>query len=709
MKSFKTFRTIVCIVAASFLAPSGYACTTAVISAKASATGRPMLFKQRDSGVKFNYVDYFAATDSSFAFIAVVNTSDAAREEAWSGANSEGFAIMNSMSYGLSPLITDFRPWEGIVMKKALEICRTVDDFQRYLESLPQPNGLEANFGVIDAQGGAAYFETHDYGFTRFDAADSKEGYLVRSNYSMTGREGEGKGYDRYDIACAKMDLQKDSGFTAEWLIDELGRDPVIARKTTVGSTVIEGVGPGDPLNSSVMWCAPGYAPASFAIPSWVASGGLIAGPLKFSARGSALNELSYALLQEKFLPYISEDPDGSIRCHYENGDCLDIMSAARTAESAESAIGRRLDSLVRNGLAKESDYEAFSAESAKIFNGFAACNNDVAGKMPLTRHGSADERVLVAYVFRMESLPDPTYLTHINYAFGHVNDTFDGVRIDTPDDLHRLASLKKDYPYLKVLISIGGWGSGRFSEMAADAHNRESFAGDCKRVLDEFNLDGIDIDWEYPTRDAAGISASPEDTDNYTLLMRDIRAAIGPGKLLTQATVASAKYMDFRALDQYLDFTNIMSYDLGWAPYHNATLHRSGLTTPNGYSVEEAVLAHLAAGVPAHKLTLGMPFYGRSEEGFPHGVDITKAHLLPGYTPHWDSVAQVPYLTNDATGAMAFGYDNEKSLALKARYAVEMGLLGGMYWAYNGDNPAGDLRRTVYQVLNGLDPRLGF
>ena len=336
------------------------------------------------------------------------------------------------------------------------------------------------------------------------------------------------------------------------------------------------------------------------------------------------------------------------------------------------------------------------------------SCSSSAVKEMPLTKHGSPDEKVLVAYVFRMNSLPDPTYLTHINYAFGHVNETFDGVLIKKPEDLHQLASLKKDYPYLKVLISIGGWGSGRFSEMAGDSGRRESFAKDCRRVLDEFNLDGIDIDWEYPTVDAAGISASAEDTDNYTLLMRDIRAAIGPDKLLTQATVASAKYMDFKALDQYLDFTNIMSYDLGWAPYHNATLHRSALTKPDGLSVEEAVLAHLAAGVPASKLTLGMPFYGRSEDGFPRGVDITKAHLLPGYTPHWDSVGQVPYLTNDETGAMAFGYDNEKSLALKAQYAVEMGLLGGMYWAYNGDNPAGDLRRTVYQVLNGIDPELG-
>ena len=360
------------IIFLSLLAPKTMACTTAVISARASATGRPMLFKQRDSGVKYNYVDFFEKTDSTFAFTGVVNTQDTQRESVWSGANSEGFAIMNSMSYGLSPLVSQDRPWEGIIMKKALEICRTVDDFEAYIASLPQPNGLEANFGVIDARGGAAYFEVHDYGHTRFDASDAPEGYLIRSNYSMTGREGKGKGYDRYNIASAMMAC-RGSDFTAEWLIDELGRDPVISRKTTVSSTVIEGIGEGDPLDSSVIWTAPGYTPAAYAVAAWVAACDNIAYPLKSGERGSALNELSQRLLDGFFLPHISDDPDGIARCHYEKGRCRRILSVVRKTEAAEFSGGRRLDSLVRNGKVTPSDYERYNGESLRTFKEFAS------------------------------------------------------------------------------------------------------------------------------------------------------------------------------------------------------------------------------------------------------------------------------------------------------------------------------------------------
>lgn len=353
------------------VATDSVACTTAVISAKASATGRPMLLKQRDSSVKFNYMDWFAATESTFAFTGVVNTKDVGRKEVWSGANTEGFAIMNSMSYGLSPLVTDNRPWEGVIMKKALETCRTVDDFEEYIKSLPQPNGLEANFGVIDAEGGAAYFEVHDYGYKRFDAADAECGYLIRSNYSMTGRDGEGKGYDRYDIAYEKMRMHNNK-FSAEWLIEELGRDPVISRKTSVSCTVIEGVKAGDPKNSSVIWCAPGYTPAAFAIPTWVAAEKRIASPLKTKTRGSAMNELAYKLLQSVFLPNISDDPDGSIRCHFEKGECRTVLSKARAAEAEEFLSGRILDALVHEGKAGAEDFEAFNAESAELYKEFS-------------------------------------------------------------------------------------------------------------------------------------------------------------------------------------------------------------------------------------------------------------------------------------------------------------------------------------------------
>ncbi len=114
---------------------------------------------------------------------------------------------------------------------------------------------------------------------------------------------------------------------------------------------------------------------------------------------------------------------------------------------------------------------------------------------------------------------------------------------------------------------------------MAADENNRRSFAKDCKRVVDEFGLDGIDIDWEYPTSNMAGISASPADKANFTFMMKDIREEIGKDKLLTLATAANARYIDFKGIDPYIDFVNIMSYDMGNPPHHHSGLYRSKYT----------------------------------------------------------------------------------------------------------------------------------
>ena len=142
------------------------------------------------------------------------------------------------------------------------------------------------------------------------------------------------------------------------------------------------------------------------------------------------------------------------------------------------------------------------------------------------------DGKVILAYVTSWSSvMPNPQMVTHINYAFGHVDSTFQGVKVDNPQRLRQIARLKKKNPHLKVMLSVGGWGSGRFSEMAADPAKREKFAKDCRRVVRKFNLDGIDIDWEYPTVSAAGISSSPDDTENFSLLMQDLRKSVGKKK----------------------------------------------------------------------------------------------------------------------------------------------------------------------------------
>ncbi len=308
-------------------------------------------------------------------------------------------------------------------------------------------------------------------------------------------------------------------------------------------------------------------------------------------------------------------------------------------------------------------------------------------------------QKVVVAYVTSWtQALPDTRYVTHINYAFGHVAETFDGVRIDNPLRLKTVAALKADNKDLKVLLSIGGWGSGRFSEMAADDQNRKKFADDCARIVKEYDLDGIDIDWEYPTSKAGGISASEDDTKNFTLLMQDIRKAIGKNKLLTLATVMSGKYIDFTAIKDVVDFVNIMAYDSGNPPKHHAALHRSEMTGSG--SGEEGVKAHHAAGMPMDKLVLGIPFYGRGNnkdiKGFIHYRDLIK---LTDFETKWDAVAKVPYLVN-AAGEMVCTYESPESIKIKVAFINANNLRGAMYWEYAGDTDDGLLSRTVFEEV---------
>lgn len=307
-------------------------------------------------------------------------------------------------------------------------------------------------------------------------------------------------------------------------------------------------------------------------------------------------------------------------------------------------------------------------------------------------------DKVVVAYVTSWSrEIPDPQYMTHINYAFGNVAESFDRVGIDHPERLAEIAALKKTNPDLKVLLSIGGWGSGRFSEMAADPKFRKSFAKDCNRVVKQYGLDGIDIDWEYPTSKAANISASPDDTKNFTELMKDIRKAIGKKKLLTLATVCSAEYIDFPAIMPYVDLVNVMSYDMGGGDRHHAGLYKSEHT--GHFTSDAAVEAHLKAGVPADKLVMGMPFYGRGT--IQRGGDYGKMKMPEGGSEIWDNTAKVPFIL-DKDGKIVFGFDNARSLSMKCDYINNHGLRGAMYWDYSGDDDKNTLRSTVAnKILN--------
>lgn len=313
------------------------------------------------------------------------------------------------------------------------------------------------------------------------------------------------------------------------------------------------------------------------------------------------------------------------------------------------------------------------------------------------------NDKVVIAYVTSWSSvIPDPAHITHINYAFGHVTNSFDGVRIDNPQRLKTLVALKEVKPELKVMLSVGGWGSGRFSEMASTDERRKAFAKDCLRVVEEFGLDGIDIDWEYPTSDMAGISASPDDTENFTLLMKELRRVLPAEMQLTMASAANAKYVDFKEAVQYMDFVNVMNYDMASAPQHHSGMYRSEMSP--GITCEEGILAHVEAGVPMEKLVFGMPFYGRASGALEGFNDYKNIVQLPAdkFTIEWDDTAKAPYVVEVKSGDVVCTFDDPRSIAIKCDYIAEKGMRGAMYWDYDGDTEDHTLARAVWEgVMN--------
>ena len=329
---------------------------------------------------------------------------------------------------------------------------------------------------------------------------------------------------------------------------------------------------------------------------------------------------------------------------------------------------------------------------AAALFSAALTLFSCSGGKADVTTSG----RVVGAYVYGIrEALPDPSLMTHINFAFGGVAEDFSSLEMNSTEDLDKVVALKKANPSLKVLLSVGGWGAGRFSEMASDPVKRESFAKSCADFASAHNLDGIDIDWEYPGSDMAGISASEQDTENFTLLMKDLRNALGNDKLLTFASACNAEHVDFPGVLPWVDFVNVMSYDMGFGHLHHSSLYRSGIS--GDFTADEAVKAHIRKGVPASMIVMGMPFYGRGSSEYQGWGIVGKRDQD---TEVWDEVAKVPYYADSDTGELLYGFENIRSLTEKCDYIKENGLLGGMYWSYSPGRI--DFAKTVWDNLNG-------
>jgi chitinase len=279
------------------------------------------------------------------------------------------------------------------------------------------------------------------------------------------------------------------------------------------------------------------------------------------------------------------------------------------------------------------------------------------------------------------------------------------------------LSELKKIKPDLKILISVGGWSwSKNFSDATLTDTSTRNFALSAVDIVSKYNLDGIDIDWEYPGMIGDSNVYRPEDKQHYTALFKELREGLNSLSLTTRmkyyvttAVGGSQSCIDHTEMDkvqQYSDYINIMSYDYagGWDPISG---HHTNLYVSSGdsdqYSAHRSIQAFIAAGVPATKIVIGMAFYGkgwqmesidnnglyrkalRSARG--GGYTYLRDSLVNknGYKEYWDAKAKAPYLFN-AEKKIFISYDNERSVKEKCKYVKQHHLAGAMFWEYNND-----------------------
>ncbi len=353
---------------------------------------------------------------------------------------------------------------------------------------------------------------------------------------------------------------------------------------------------------------------------------------------------------------------------------------------------------------------------------------------------GPSRTKVIIAYAGGFRGLMQvdsirAEKITHLNYAFVDIRDNRAWLHREATDtvNLQNLQKLKQKNPALKIILSIGGWAwSHNFSDAALSDTSRYAFAQSAAALVQRFNADGIDIDWEYPGLAGAGNIYREADKENFTLMLKALREqldtvsiALGRPILLTIAAGSGMYFLNHTEMgkaQQYLDYVNLMTYDFRTeedsVSGHHTNLYASRKQYPA--SSAASVKDFIDAGVPADKIVVGIAFYGRGWKlkdlkhrglfqpvqydmrggGYTRLKDSVINHN--GYKSYWDRKAKAPWLFSKKDSVF-ISYDSERSVRQKCRYVRREKLAGVMFWEYFSDSKGYLLDVIDRQLLPGL------
>ncbi|WP_372480433.1 glycosyl hydrolase family 18 protein [Halomicrobium sp. HM KBTZ05] len=325
------------------------------------------------------------------------------------------------------------------------------------------------------------------------------------------------------------------------------------------------------------------------------------------------------------------------------------------------------------------------------------------------------DEHPVMAYEFQGAAPADK--LTHVIQTFGSVS--ADG-SVSAPWDAGGIDGVT-------TLLSIGGWKNSQgFPELASDQESRETFASECVALLRDRDLDGIDIDWEFPgPYGPDGLTSYPDDEENFAALIEECRRQFDAAAeeddtdyYLTAALNHAESHLSGLPHDRLadaLDYAKMMTYDMHSPVWVDETNHNSPLYATSGADSDDSIHNTLSymrdQGWPAEKLVMGLAFYGREFTGVEGTANDGLLQPFEGsggatgfadiaqqfgdHTRYWDDEAKVPYKFD---GTSLLSYDDEESVTVKADYADERGH-AIMYWA-SGHDPNETLLDAVNDAL---------
>ncbi len=271
------------------------ACTSVIVSGRVTKDGRPMIFKHRDSGKVHNMM--LVVQGKKYHYLGLVNAGDTLPKDVWGGYNEAGFGIVNTAAYNLNGNGGD-TDGDGILIRKALELCATLEDFERLMDTVKKPRDVNSNFAVLDAKGGCAYYETGNYKYVKFDVNDpavAPDGYLMRTNFGTTGNHKLDQGVERYQAITAFMaEACKEGHLEHDYLITHISRylkhgvtqldmydmmpetetdtcyvsfHDYIARYSTASVVLVQGVRPDESPLNTISWTIMGWPLTTIAMP----------------------------------------------------------------------------------------------------------------------------------------------------------------------------------------------------------------------------------------------------------------------------------------------------------------------------------------------------------------------------------------------------------------------------------------------------------